>query len=57
MKRLLVVLVVLLPLSWSLAGCGGGGSKSDLEPPSKEKQEAMLKAQMEMMKKSMGQKR
>jgi hypothetical protein len=28
MKRLVVLLVVLLPVSWSIAGCGGPGGKT-----------------------------
>jgi hypothetical protein len=27
MKRILVLLAVLLPMSWCLAGCGGQGSR------------------------------
>ncbi len=48
MKRLLVLLVILLPVSWFVAGCGAKATPT--APPAKEQQDAMKKAQMEMMK-------
>jgi len=54
MRRLLVLLVVLLPVSWFAVGCGakgGGSSGPSTEPPSADKIEAMKRGQLEMMKK------
>jgi hypothetical protein len=56
MKRLLVLVAVLVPLSLFIAGCGGtGGSsgKSSGEPP-KQVQEEMKGKMNEMMQKGGG---
>ncbi len=55
MKRLLVLWILLLPLAWFAVGCTGGSSASSDKVPPKDQQEAMKKAQMEMMKKDTGQ--
>ena len=57
MKRLFVLLLVMIPQSYFLAGCGSSSSSSSMSPPPKQDQEAMRKAQLEMMKKSGPQKK
>ena len=53
MKRLLVLVAVLVPLSFFVAGCGTGGSSgSKATTPSKEDQEK-TKAHMQEMQKKM----
>jgi hypothetical protein len=58
MKRLLVLVAVLVPLSFFVAGCGGsGGSSANTKEPTKEemqKNSAELKQKMAEMKKGMG---
>lgn len=51
MKRVFFLLTVLIPVSLFLAGCSKGtsGGPATAEPPSKEVQEKMMKAQMELM--------
>jgi hypothetical protein len=44
MKRLLVLLAVLVPLSLLIVGCGLGGSSPGLPKDSKEQMEAMKSA-------------
>ena len=53
MKRILVLLAVLLPLSWFTIGCGSSASTSSKapNPMAKEETEKMAKMQYEMMKK------
>ena len=57
MRRLLVLLVVLLPLSWFVMGCGGAGgpaqTKSASGPPSKEQMEKAKRVAEESAKQSM----
>lgn len=51
MKRLLVVLVVLLPLCWLTAGCNQAttpDAKKGTELPSKEEMDKMLDGQRQM---------
>ena len=61
MRRLLVLLVVLLPLGWMAVGCGqrGPGATGPAEPPSKEQMDKMLEGQrqieMEKQKQAAGQ--
>ena len=43
MKRLLVLLAVLVPMSWCVAGCGGAGSHpAPGKQPSMQEQAKML---------------
>ena len=54
MKRLLVLVAVLVPLSFFIAGCGGGGSSGSGGLPSKEEMEkksAEMKQKMADIKK------
>lgn len=50
MKRLCLLLVVLLPLSWVCAGCGqrGPGASGPTEVPSKEQMDTMLEGQRQI---------
>jgi len=58
MKRLLVLVAVLVPLSLLIAGCGGTGGSSGTPPtPEEQKQieEEEMKRTQEMMEKGMDQ--
>jgi hypothetical protein len=52
MKRLLVLVAVLVPLSMLIAGCGdsGGASKKDSGPYSQEEKQKMGEKMQQMMK-------
>jgi len=58
MKRLLVLVAVLVPLSVFIAGCGGAGGSSGTPPTSEEQkqmEEEEMKRTQEMLEKGMDQ--
>jgi len=50
MKRLLVLVAMLAPLSWFIAGCGGPSATSSKSEPKPEEKQQMAEKMQQMMK-------